>query len=238
MCQHRVRLWKETWDEEVNRQINIQRWDEMSSRDSTFGRPLPVEIKAAADTGMLDHTYGMNIKRRTTENAQRMDMMERINPANPSEKVDVTTFMLQDGGPERPSMPDYSEDTDAFIADAGARADTNETLIDLEYMVSQREALELMSRDEFLSYTGAVYGISESYRFDQQLMLNAAGYVPRPWYDEEKPSDTFWNMWGFFTSDGALLTDIEKANDAMGPLRVVLRALERQKGQGGGFGNL
>jgi len=218
----------------IERQLNIKRWDDMSSRDSTFGRPLPVEIKAAAAAGMFEHTFGMNSDRFQDREG---DMMERINPANPSEKVDVTTFMLQDGGPERPSMPDYSEDTDAFIADALAHNAGSEALHNLEWMDAQRKALGLMSREDFLAYSSATYGTSEAHRLDQELVLNSSDYVPRPWYGEEKPSETFWNMWAFFSADGALLTDTQRANDAMGPLRLVLRALERQKGQGGGFGN-
>ena len=219
----------------IARQLNIKRWDDMSSRDSTFGRPLPVEIKAAAAAGMLDHTYGMNIDRFQDREGNILgDMMERINPANPSEQVDVTTFV---SNPDHASVLNYSENTDAFIADAAASADGDEVLKNLEWMEAQREALGLMSREDFLAYTAAAYGTSEAYRLDQELALNYRGYVPRPWYGEEKPSETFWNMWAFFIGDGATLTDSEQANDDMGPLRLVLRALERQKGQGGGFGN-
>ena len=116
---------------------------------------------------------------------------------------------------------------DTLYADIMAHHASAQGLKDMAYLPPVQLALEKMPSDSFLAWSDATRGRDPLHKEQAELALLLAGFEPRDWLGEEKPSDRFFNAFAYARMDGGNLSERARANAGEGPLRQVLAAARR-----------
>jgi hypothetical protein len=116
---------------------------------------------------------------------------------------------------------------DTLYADIMAHHAAAQGLKDMAFIKPVQIALERMPADSFLAWSDATRGRDPLHREQAELALLLAGYEPRDWLNEEKPSDRFFNAHAYARLDGGYLSDLARSDAGEGPLRHVLAAARR-----------
>lgn len=116
---------------------------------------------------------------------------------------------------------------DTLYADIMAHHASAQGLKDMAFLLPVHLALEKMPSDSFLAWSDATRGRDPLHKEQAELALLLAGFEPRDWLGEEKPSDRFFNAFAYARMDGGNLSERARANAGEGPLRQVLAAARR-----------
>lgn len=213
--------WPE-WREELVRLADIAAGP--GETDTTPGRPAyPGSFENMAE-------FGAELKARWPDlQASLMDLVSAVAGRDLTEEVtgEAAAPAEVDAPAEAAESLQRSNWAPTYTADVMAHHAAAQGLKDMAFLPPVQLALERMPSDSFLSWSDATRGRDPLHREQAELALSLAGYEPRDWLGEEKPSDRFFNAYAYARMDGGNLSDRARSNAGEGPLRQVLAAARR-----------